>query len=83
MHYENYRVQCLMNQGLRQPDKEILVLPSDDILQKEKELQETERKLRDMERQLEHMKFEMAKQASQSNIDSSSIVTASSTEEKE
>ncbi|XP_003748409.1 septin-2 [Galendromus occidentalis] len=83
MHYENYRVQCLMNKGLRQPDKEILVLPSDDILQKERELQATEKKLREMEKQIENMKFEMAKQASRSNLDSASIITASSVEEKE
>ena len=72
-----------MSQGLKQPDKEILVLPSDDILQKEKELQETERKLRDMEKQMEMMRFELAKQASRSNMDSSSNITASSGEEKE
>lgn len=72
-----------MNKGLTQPDKEILVLPSDDVLQKEKELQDKDRQLREMARQIEAMRFEMAKQASRSNLDSSSNVTASSGEEKE
>lgn len=72
-----------MNKGLKQPDKEILVLPSDDVLQKEKELQDKDRQLREMARQIEAMRFEMAKQASRSNLDSSSNVTASSGEEKD
>lgn len=72
-----------MNKGLTQPDKEILVLPSDDVLQKEKELQDKDRQLREMQRQIEAMRFEMAKQASRSNLDSSSNITASSGEEKD
>lgn len=72
-----------MNKGLKQPDKEILVLPSDDALQKEKELQDKDRQLREMQRQIEAMRFEMAKQASRNNLDSSSNVTASSGEEKD
>ncbi|OQR71488.1 septin-2-like [Tropilaelaps mercedesae] len=83
VHYESYRVQCLMNKGLKQPDKEILVLPSDDVLQKEKEIQDKDRQLREMARQIEVMRFEMAKQLSRSNLDSSSNVTASSNEEKD